>query len=329
MGTDNPASAIRYADLEAASKHVGYEFKVVGRDDGPDVPALEGTFQALKLRSGLFLHASDAVELQDLTTHVIHQAGLTVSVFLDGSVRARQCGEDHVIGVPEGGAPRCYLFNRTEPDLFVRRSRTGTRVRKVNVTVSPEWIETAIGDLPARASLCHFIKDHGARAEWPAPARLVSLAEQVLKPGKLDPALHQLYLESRAIEILFAALSALGEEESAAPKASLRASDQRRLQRALDLFETRDAENMSLHEIAKEVGASISTLQRLFHTAYGTSIFEHIRGRRLKKARDALANDGVSVAEAAQLAGYRSAANFATAFKRAYNVSPRSLRAKT
>ena len=40
-------------------------------------------------------------------------------------------------------------------------------------------------------------------------------------------------------------------------------------------------------------------------------------------ARDAMERDGISVAEAAYDAGYSSPANFSTAFKRMFGLSPR------
>ena len=61
---------------------------------------------------------------------------------------------------------------------------------------------------------------------------------------------------------------------------------------------------------------------------HGTTIFEYARNRRLEKGRAALENDGVSVTEAAFLAGYSSAANFATAFKRAFGVPPKFVRTR-
>ncbi|MEG6508952.1 helix-turn-helix transcriptional regulator [Methyloligella sp. 2.7D] len=329
MDECSSATSIRCGDLAAASTCVGSDFKVLSETGKPDAPVLEGNYQLLKLRSGLVLHATDATELQDLTTHVVHQPGLTISIFLLGRVRVRQGEEEHRLGTAESGAAHCYLLNRTRPDVFVRHSVRGMRVRKVNVTVSPDWIAAAIGDLPAQASLSHFIKNHQARTDWPASRRLVSLAEQVLQPDELDPALQPLYLESRAIEILFAALSSLGQDNAPAAERPLRASDRQRLQRALTLFEPKDGPSPSVDEVAREIGSSVSSLQRLFHAAYGTSIFEHVRAMRLKKARDALAADGVSVAEAARLAGYGNPANFATAFKRVYGVSPREARSKS
>ena len=42
----------------------------------------------------------------------------------------------------------------------------------------------------------------------------------------------------------------------------------------------------------------------------------------------ALERDGASVAEAAYIAGYASAANFATAFRRFFGTSPKNFRAR-
>ncbi|RAH98427.1 hypothetical protein DLJ53_27450 [Acuticoccus sediminis] len=79
---------------------------------------------------------------------------------------------------------------------------------------------------------------------------------------------------------------------------------------------------MRLEDVARAVGASVSTLQRLFHAVHGASIYGVVRERRLVEARLALEGGSLSITEAAERAGYRSPANFATAFKRQFGVSP-------
>jgi AraC-like DNA-binding protein len=79
---------------------------------------------------------------------------------------------------------------------------------------------------------------------------------------------------------------------------------------------------------AREGGVSVNTLQRLFRAMHGTTVFEHLRAMKLQRAREALERDGVPVSEAAYRAGYTSAANFTTAFKRRFGVSPKNLRAQ-
>ena len=58
------------------------------------------------------------------------------------------------------------------------------------------------------------------------------------------------------------------------------------------------------------------------------TVFEYQRGRRLQLAREALEREGASVNEAAWRAGYNSPANFATAFKRHFGITPRQVRAR-
>lgn len=56
------------------------------------------------------------------------------------------------------------------------------------------------------------------------------------------------------------------------------------------------------------------------------SVFEHLRYMRLERARLALERGDVPIAEAAFLAGYASPANFATAFKRRFGLTPTDAR---
>lgn len=73
-------------------------------------------------------------------------------------------------------------------------------------------------------------------------------------------------------------------------------------------------------------GLNPNSLQRVFRAVQRVTIFEYVRSRKLDGAREALERDNVSVGEAAYLAGYTSSANFATAFRRRFGVSPRQIR---
>jgi AraC-like DNA-binding protein len=57
-------------------------------------------------------------------------------------------------------------------------------------------------------------------------------------------------------------------------------------------------------------------------------VFEHLREGRLQRARQALERDGVTVGQAALVAGYTSAANFATAYRRRFGTPPKLARAR-
>jgi AraC-like DNA-binding protein len=95
-----------------------------------------------------------------------------------------------------------------------------------------------------------------------------------------------------------------------------------------ELLDNGGADALSLAEIAARACVSVNTLQRHFRAMWGTTVAQYLRDGRLARARLALERDGVSVMQAAELAGYNSAANFATAFRRRFGVSPGQVRAR-
>lgn len=320
------AVTVRGADLARSSSIVGTGFQVLTPDAAEDGAALSGHYVLAALRPGLTLHATDAVELHDLTTELVQQPGLTCSLVLEGEVDFELGGHHFHCSARTGdrSEPGGYVVMRPSPQRFVRRSRCGTHVRKVNVTVSLEWLGARADELgmllpPIRGTeLSH--------APWSPSPHAIALAEQILNPPGLDGFLGQLYLECRATEILLEALRSLtGIVHDSA--ASVRPRDRRRVQAACDFLEDHLSRPVALTDVAREVGASVSTLQRLFHATHGMSVGHYVRERRLLKARFSLETEEISVSEAAAMAGYLSPANFATAFRRRFGLAPSELRA--
>ncbi|MGD8831637.1 MAG: helix-turn-helix transcriptional regulator [Pseudomonadales bacterium] len=77
----------------------------------------------------------------------------------------------------------------------------------------------------------------------------------------------------------------------------------------------------TLAELARNVGASLRTLQRLFRAETGGSVESWRRRARMQHSVVAL-SEGASVTEAALAAGYRSASAFISAFKQTFGVTP-------
>lgn len=67
---------------------------------------------------------------------------------------------------------------------------------------------------------------------------------------------------------------------------------------------------------------AMKQLQRLFRVSEGCSVFEYVRVKRLEAALAALSAGATTVKEASLIAGYSSAANFATAFRRQFGMTP-------
>ncbi len=79
--------------------------------------------------------------------------------------------------------------------------------------------------------------------------------------------------------------------------------------------------------LADKVHLSRAAFARRFAQSVGATPMEYLTGLRMQRARSALADRGVSVAEAAETAGYATEAAFSRAFKRIYGCSPGAARA--
>ncbi|MDO5652671.1 MAG: helix-turn-helix transcriptional regulator [Brachymonas sp.] len=90
-----------------------------------------------------------------------------------------------------------------------------------------------------------------------------------------------------------------------------------------------EALHKPLEAMARQMGMHITTMQRQFRAAFGMTAGQFMRECRLQSARRMLESGSTSVKKAAALAGYTSAANFATAYKRRFKITPRQASPKS
>jgi AraC-like DNA-binding protein len=297
----------------------------------PEAPVLQGHHHGYFLRPGLSAHCADVRDLCDLTIHTMQEQSLRLVVVLDGEVdvsfgsRRLGFGAAGMGGPTRARQPQAAFVSLREPEPFIRRGWRGKYERKVSVTFSREWLrETCLPGDSESAGLRALIDRHLAVESWTPTARVAALAEQMIHPPAYMPVLQRLYLESRAIELAAEALHVMGEVASAP---QLRQRERKRINIVRDLLESGDADDLGLDEIARRAGTNASTLQKQFRAAFGMTIFEYLRCSRLTRARVALEREDCSITEAACLAGYTSPANFATAYRRLFGMTPRQSRA--
>ncbi len=272
------------------------------------------------------MHSEDAHDPCDLTAQAEIAPGMRLVLVLEGAVDVSY-GHRRVALAPAPAQAAGAMVALAEPDGFIRRARCGTYSRRVCLWLGREWLEQA--GLEPPPELTQFMGQHLATRSWQPSPRALALAEQLVRPPPLAPLLQHLYLEGRTLELVGEALSALAPSTPApAPATALRPREHQRLRQLHAYLASGQADELSLDDICRHAGVNATTLQRQFRAAYGITVFEHLRECRLQRARQALERDGCSVGQAALLAGYTSAANFATAYRRRFGLPPKLARAR-
>lgn len=82
----------------------------------------------------------------------------------------------------------------------------------------------------------------------------------------------------------------------------------------------------TVEELARLLGTNEKRLSRAFREELGQTVFEYLRGERLRIAQQLLTGTPLSIAHIAEEIGFSSAANFATAFRERFGVSPSAYR---
>lgn len=296
----------RYEDENAVSQRV------------IDSPSTRGRVRWVQLREGLLLHASDAEHLHDQTHEAIIPPGLGIYLFFEESD-----GLDVTMGeqpLPigkhrgDGERPIGFVVCRRQPVRFVRRAESGSHVRKICVMLSPDWIDETFG--AHGATLPANVREHLAVSRWFPSYRLSQLANGLFDEGAFG-AISRLRDETIALEMIAEAFETIRPPSAREGQRT----EMLLLNKARDFIEAGLGTEMTVKTIADEVGVGVGTLQRLFKDVYDCSVHKYLQDRRLDAARTLIENGG-SVASAAAFAGYTSSANFATAFRRRFGITP-------
>nr|WP_245003480.1 AraC family transcriptional regulator [Bradyrhizobium liaoningense] len=101
----------------------------------------------------------------------------------------------------------------------------------------------------------------------------------------------------------------------------------RRLRAVRDAIDADLRRSWTIPQLAREAGISRRSFNTHFRRVFGMSAADYLRTRRLEAAKDAIIEQGVSINEAAYLAGYGNPANFATAFRKHFGQAPSRIRA--
>jgi AraC-like DNA-binding protein len=196
-----------------------------------------------------------------------------------------------------------------------------------------EWsIELAGGHPEVGEKLRSHLEEIGQRYRYGLGATnsAMQLALQQLLNCPYHGFTKQLYLESKAMELIALRLEQLKEQvldfnpPSNLPD-RLQGDDIDRIHHARDILVDNLDDPPSLLELARQVGLNDYKLKRGFRYCFGTTAFGYLHDYRMEQARQLLLERQMQVNEVARAVGYASRSSFATAFRKKFGVSPKAI----
>lgn len=264
------------------------------------------------------IHANDSIEKKTAHEQFPLEPKLTVAVMLDGDLDAAVDG--HPLCLSANHGPAGYLWITRQPARLDRWIRAGQRIRKITVGFPMENLASLLGSHDS-GPLAALLQGEQAFTvlHWQPNALAISQAEELLTANLENSAMHKLRASMVALSLTHQALT---QASKGMDNLAITPRDAKRARLARDYILEHIHQIASANQLARGVGMSVSTLQRLFKKVHGVTVMEFVRIRRLELARLSLIAEGLTVGEAAYRAGYSGTANFSTAFQREFGYSP-------
>ncbi|MFP1679855.1 helix-turn-helix transcriptional regulator [Alloalcanivorax sp. C16-2] len=301
------------SDYQRFGERHGFEY--LWHDlEGDDDPCLaEGVMEEVTVAGGLTLVISDVLNHRRYGARSLMAPGFTSILLLEGHAEARLGGRAKRLTLNDNDA---ITVSHGDSEAMSGEHQAGLRLRSVSLLARESTLSNQAAPAPLRQRLA---RGGFSLNGWRADGHLRVLAESLFQP-RWDGGLGRLWQEGVALQILAQALSV--GDDATPPPARLSERDRRALARVREALHQQPEHDHTLDALARLACMSSSTLRRKFRCAYGQSVFDYLRDRRLERASHGLRREGWSVEQAAERAGYRHANNFAAAFKRRFGMVP-------
>lgn len=307
--------------LSDAARSFGYQYADLGlASSSPDGNGalFTGKLGLWSLPCGADLCVSDLTSLQATEHEGTIDRSLTIAVTVDSDIT--DCafnGEDRLRLLPNDAA----IVSVADGARLASSIQAGKRSRCFLMRVQPAGLaDDQIAEDVDRALNATCIRP------MRLSPRILALLAELMEPSS-NGAAGRLLAESCALELLARALQ-IGEHAHDLEQTRLTASDYAKVLAVRDRLLANPATDVTLGDLAREAGMSVTALKSKFPVAFGQPVFAFLRDIRLHHAKERMEEGGWTVSQAAFFVGYRHQSNFSTAFRRKFGITPSDIRRK-
>ncbi|MCM2679406.1 helix-turn-helix domain-containing protein [Echinimonas agarilytica] len=288
---------------------------------------ITGHISFVQLASGPMIHCTDAFEVEDGASSSHIEDMISFNILLEGKVNYALNQHQYHFDATE--CPTMFANIIDGSQVFTRHFSKGQHVRKISISIHRKWLmERCMSEIDRQTTATIFAESCTVH-HWPCPNQLITRAEKIIALNSQENLTNQLMIEALTLELISHCYPLLLSLERHAQPARVHLTHAQRTTHDKE-YESSLAQllhqQLTLKQIEKQLGASISTLQRYFKTHHQCTVFEYMRNQRLELARRAILLEQKTIGEAAYLAGYNHVSNFVTAFKKYFLMTPSELK---
>jgi AraC-like DNA-binding protein len=180
--------------------------------------------------------------------------------------------------------------------------------------------------------------DHSLKAKFDSTSISLLFKNNLYLQPKIQNVLHdmiycqftghlkKLYIQAKAIELF--SLQLVQYEEEKKEINVLKQGEIDKILKVKELIKNNIGEHLSLAFLAREAGTNEQYLKKHFKMVFGDTVFGYILSCRMEKAREMLSSGDHKISFIAEIAGYKHATHFTTAFKKFHGYLPQQLKGK-
>ncbi|MEP0175897.1 MAG: helix-turn-helix transcriptional regulator [Paraglaciecola sp.] len=319
MGEFNSVSKL---ELSRKLSNTGFETFLLSPAFHDKDALMLGNLDYQSLPSGINVHVANMLEQENAQCSTEIEPSISVCILLEGVIEFSLNQNTFSISAEHG--PRVFAYANNKTVIFMRRLVENNKVKKVNISVSQEWMQQRLRSFTSLGANASLFENDIVVKEWSCDQQVLNVCEQFFEHRNHQNMLTDLYCEQYALTMFSHSVKYLLDgsyHEHSSIHTPIR-SPFRAFEKEVDAF------IFSKHngaDIAKKLGTSLSTLQRYFKEYHRATLSDYLRTKRLEAARHALIFEGKTIGEVAYMVGYNHSSNFVSAFKKHFNQTPTEL----